>query len=293
MTIPNLTVIGERINPGFRSSKALFDNEDLPGIQALAKRQADAGASYLNVNIGTKALDNPHFMKAVIEAIQAVVSIPLSFDFPQAEVQEICLKCFDQDKAGGHKPIINSVAETRLEMLELLKIRPFKLVVMASERLDDGVPRPNKKSDQVVGVARRMAERLTGAPYGMALDDILIDVSISLLASDTEGLTRMAIDAIRTIGADPALKGIHMMGGLSNISGQLPAKAADGSNLKLQLEEAFLTLTVPYGFDTILATPWKDYSLLPDDNPVLCAFKDIVALDGFDAMRRVRTLYTR
>ena len=292
MTIPNLTIIGERINPGFKSSKALFDNEDLPGIQALAKRQADAGASYLNVNIGTKALDDPQFMKAVIEAIQAVVSIPLSFDFPHAEVQEICLKCFDQEKAGGRKPIINSVAETRLDMLELLKIRPFKLVVMASERLENGVPRPNKKSEQVIGVAHRMAKLLTGSPHNMPLDDILIDVSISLLAADTEGLTRMAIEAIREIGGAPTLKGIHIMGGLSNISGQLPAKAVDGSNLKLQLEEAFLTLTVPYGFDTILATPWKDYQLLPDDNPVLSAFKEIIALNGFDAMRKLRKLYS-
>jgi cobalamin-dependent methionine synthase I len=57
--IPGLTIIGERINPGFRSTQALFDDEDFPGIQALAVRQAQAGASYLNVNAGTKALKDP------------------------------------------------------------------------------------------------------------------------------------------------------------------------------------------------------------------------------------------
>ena len=31
----NIRIIGERINPGFKSTKALFDNSDLPGIQAL------------------------------------------------------------------------------------------------------------------------------------------------------------------------------------------------------------------------------------------------------------------
>lgn len=37
MTSPDsfaIKIIGERINPGFKSTKALFDNEDLPGIQA-------------------------------------------------------------------------------------------------------------------------------------------------------------------------------------------------------------------------------------------------------------------
>ena len=53
------------------------------------------------------------------------------------------------------------------------------------------------------------------------------------------------MDAIRLIGADPDLKGIHMMGGLSNIGQQLPPKAVDGSDLKHALECAFLTLTQP------------------------------------------------
>ena len=61
----HITIIGERINPGFKSTKALFDNSDLPGIQALAVRQAEAGASYLNVNIGARALTDPVFLVEV------------------------------------------------------------------------------------------------------------------------------------------------------------------------------------------------------------------------------------
>ena len=44
----DIRIIGERINPGFKSTKALFDEQDLPGIQALAVKQAEAGAAYLN-----------------------------------------------------------------------------------------------------------------------------------------------------------------------------------------------------------------------------------------------------
>lgn len=43
--IPGLQIIGERINPGFRSTRQLFETADIAGIQALARRQAAAGAA--------------------------------------------------------------------------------------------------------------------------------------------------------------------------------------------------------------------------------------------------------
>ncbi len=70
-----LTIIGERINPGFKSTRALFDGEDMAGLQALAVKQAEAGAKYLNVNIGARALTDADFMARVIRAIQEVVAI--------------------------------------------------------------------------------------------------------------------------------------------------------------------------------------------------------------------------
>ena len=78
----NIKIIGERINPGFKSTRGLFDNEDIPGIQALAVKQAETGAAFQNVNIGARAMTDADFMARVIRAIQEVVSTPLSFDFP-------------------------------------------------------------------------------------------------------------------------------------------------------------------------------------------------------------------
>lgn len=297
MTTPQgfaIKIIGERINPGFKSTKALFDNEDLPGIQALAVRQAEAGAAFLNVNIGARALTDPDFMTRVIHAIQDVVSTPLSFDFPSKKVQEICLAAYRLDKANGQLPIVNSITEHRWDLMELYGPYKFKVILMASERVQevDGVmvAKGNKSTDEIYSTARRAALRLRN-DYGMPLDHIFIDMSVSAIIADTEGLNRSTVEAIKLIGADPELKGVHMMGGLSNIGQQLPPKAADGSDLKHCLENAFLTLIVPHGFDYVLGTPWRGYAPLPEDHYVLKAYRNFLEQTGSNALRAVRKFY--
>ncbi len=285
-----IRIIGERINPGFKSTKALFDNEDIAGIQALAVRQAEAGAAWLNVNIGARALTDPEWMAQIIRAIQEVVSVPLSFDFPSRKVQEVCLRAYDPAKAGGQLPIVNSITEHRWDLMDLHGEYRFKVILMASERVEDGVAKGNKTEDEIHATARRGALRLMN-DYGMAADDIFIDMSVSAIIADTEGLNRSTVSAIRRIGADPELHGVHMMGGLSNIGQQLPPKAVDGSDLKHALECAFLTLTVPLGFDTILGTPWREYAPLPDDHYVLQTYRNFLEQTGSNALRAVRKFY--
>jgi 5-methyltetrahydrofolate--homocysteine methyltransferase len=286
----NIRIIGERINPGFKSTRALFDNSDLPGLQALAVKQAEAGASYLNVNIGARALTDQKFLTEAIQAIQAVVTLPLSFDVPSVQTHELCLQTYDRARAGGALPIINSITEHRWDAMNLYRQRSFKVIVMASERVEDGVAKNNKSAADIAGTAKRAALRLHN-DYGMALDDIIIDLSVSAIIADTEGLNRGTLEAVKLIGGDPELKGLHMMGGLSNIGQQLPPKAADGSDLKHCLENAFLTLAVPYGFDTVLGTPWRGYAPLPDDNYVLVAYKNFLEQSGSNSLRAVRKLY--
>jgi 5-methyltetrahydrofolate--homocysteine methyltransferase len=286
----NIGIIGERINPGFKSTKALFENQDLAGIQALAVKQAEAGARYQNVNIGARALTDPQWMARVIEAIQEVVTTPLSFDFPSKSVQEICLSCYDPAKANNELPIVNSITEHRWDLMELYGKYQFKVILMASERVEDGRALGNKTADEIYSTARRAALRLKNE-YGMPLEHIFIDMSVSAIIADTEGLNRSTVDAIKHIGADADLKGVHMMGGLSNIGQQLPPKAADGSDLKHCLENAFLTLTVEHGFDFVLGTPWRGYQRLADDHYVLTTYKNFLEQKGSNALRAVRKFY--
>jgi 5-methyltetrahydrofolate--homocysteine methyltransferase len=286
----DIKIIGDRINPGFKSTKALLDADDMPGLQALAVRQVESGAVALDFTIGARAKDDPQFLAKVIRTVQDAVAVPLCFDYPEPAIQRTCLETYDPTKANGAKPIINSMAETRWDMVELLKIRPCRVMLMASERLEDGNARPNKTAAEIAGTAKRSALRLV-REHGLALDDIIIDVSVSAVIADTTGMNREALAAIAMLGADPELKGLHISGGLSNIAQQLPPKAADGSDLKKQLECAFLTLAHPLGMDMVLGTPWRDFQMLQEDNFVLAAFRHFLKQSGSDALRAVRKFY--
>ncbi len=285
-----IRIIGERINPGFKSTRAMFENKDLASIQELAVKQEAAGAFALNVNIGAQAMVDQPFLVDVIRAIQAVVTLPLSFDVPTTELFALCLATYDRARAGGELPIVNSITEHRWDPMTLYGDHAFRVMVMASERVVDGVGMNNKTADEIASTARRAALRLRD-DYAMPLDHVYVDLSVSAIIADTEGLNRATLDAIKAIGSDPELKGLHMMGGLSNIGQQLPAKAADGSDLKHCLENAFLTLAVPHGFDTVLGTPWRGYAPLPDDNYVLGAYRNFLEQTGSNALRAVRKFY--
>ena len=287
----NLIVIGDRINPGFKPTRVLVDNHDIAGIQALAVRQVESGASYLDVTIGPLGVTNHDYLAETIRAIQEAVTVPLCLDYPDAKLLEVCLKAYDRARANGAPPLINSITEHRWGIMDLYKpLGPFKVIVMASERVENGVAKANKTPEEFASTARRVALRLQN-DYGLAMDDIFLDISVSAVVADTNGLHRATLAAIKAIRQDPDLAGIHIMGGLTNIGQQLPPKAADGSDLKLGLECAFLTLAVPLGFDAVLATPWRELKPLPADNYVLMAYKNFLEQTGSNALRAVRKFY--
>jgi cobalamin-dependent methionine synthase I len=292
MPFPGLTVIGERLNPGFVSSKKLLEAHDLAGLQQLAVSQVAKGAPLLNVNAGCAGEKDASFLCELIKAVQQVVDVPLSLDSPDPKVQAAALAAYDPARAKGRAPIMNSVAETRWEMLALRRSQKARVLFMVSERLQDGQPVPNRSADEVCATAYRVINRARTEHPDLTLDDCILDVSVGPMASDTEGLTRCAVQSIRRLGADPALRGIHMSVGLSNIGIMLPKRAIDGMPIGLALECAFLTRCVPAGLDMSLATAGRDYRVLPEGHPALVAFDAFVAEeDGFEALRGLKGFY--
>jgi cobalamin-dependent methionine synthase I len=293
VSIEGLTIIGERINPGFASSKALLEKQDLKGLQDLAVTQAQKGANYLSINVGEQATTNPAFLAEVIRAVQAVVDVPLAFDYPNAAVQETCLKTYDASKARGRRPIVNSIGEPRWDMVDVLKIQPTNVVLMASERLENGVATANNTAADIAATGKRMVQRLCSNGHNLKPDNLFIDVSLCPLASDTERQVRRTLDAVQLLGSDPDIRGIHMVVGLSNLGVLLPKTALDGSRLSVKIECSFLTLAMPMGLDTILGTAGREYRFLPPDDFVFTGFKEAIEIEGFDALMRVQQLYRK
>lgn len=287
----DLTLIGERINPGFASTKTLLDAWDLAGLQELARQQAAQGAHSLTVNIGTAGEADPRRMGEMVRALQAAVDLPLAIDSPDPAVQEAGLAAYDPQRARGRPPIMNSLAEARWEMLALRRRFPCRILFMVSERLEGTDAVRNRDAASTHATAARLVARARAEVPALTADECLIDVSVCPVASDTENLNAAAVGAIRRIGADPTLRGCHQSVGISNLGILLPKLGSDGKPLRQRLENAFLTETAPHGLDWLLGSPGRRYARLAESDPILAAFRRILAADGFEALLEVRELY--
>jgi len=217
------------------------------------------------------------------------VTLPLSIDTPSPEIAERALKVYDPAKANGNKPLLNSISLGRLEMFDLLKIQPFKTILMSSERIQENETVQNSLPQDVLEAARQIYEH--AKKHGIINDDIIFDPTIAPVGSDFQGLTRMTVEGIGLIGKHEAFKGCHMSVGLSNFTVQIPSKTQSGALVKTPLENAFLTLTVPRGLDYCVGSTKKKYEFLPEDHPAMIALNDIMKLDGFDVIMRVQDFY--
>lgn len=280
-----LNIIAEKINDSVPSTHELFEKGDIQAIINLAREQAE-GATYIDVNIG---MHDPALMDELIRSIQAEVTLPLSIDTPSPEIAERALKVYDPAKANGNKPLLNSISLGRLEMFDLLKIQPFKTILMSSERIQENETVQNSLPQDVLEAARQIYEH--AKKHGIINDDIIFDPTIAPVGSDFQGLTRMTVEGIGLIGKHDAFKGCHMSVGLSNFTVQIPSKTQSGALVKTPLENAFLTLTVPRGLDYCVGSTKKKYEFLAEDHPAMVALNDIMKLDGFDVIMRVQEFY--
>lgn len=287
MPIPNLTIIGESINDSVPSTNKLFAANDLAGLKELAIAQDTGGAGYIDVNVGPRSAE---FLAEMVRHVQSVTAKPISIDTPDPVMAEAGLRAYDRARAGGRLPILNSIAQTRREMFGLARITPFMPILLASERVENGVGQPNHTAAEVHLTARELVAE--AAKHGIPVEHCIIDPAISPIGADSDGRFQCLMGAINLIHADAALKGVHMSVGLSNFSVMLPPKRADGSPTKGPLESAFLTMAVPLGMNHVIGSVKRRYELLPDDHPAMRCLKDCLTLEGFDVIMRVQEYYS-
>lgn len=289
MAIEGLTIIGETINDSVPSTHKLFDAGDIEGLLELARTQDSGGAGYIDVNIGPRA---PEFMAELVRKIQQVTAKPLSIDSPDPEIARAGLEAYDPARAGGAKPLLNSISPLRTEMFDLCRIRPFKPILLVSERVENGRSQPCRTAEETYQAARFLIQKARETGCEFANDDFVIDPGIAPIASDAEGNLKRLMEAMEKIHNDPDMAGVHMSVGLSNFTVMLPSKRADGSPVKSSLESAFLTRAMPLGLDMVIGSVKRKYELLPADHPAMICLTQVLKAGGFDAIMRVRDFYS-
>ena len=289
MAIPGLTIIGETINDSVPSTKKLFDAGDIAGIIELARMQDEKGAAYIDVNVGPRS---PEFMADLVKKIQQVTTKPLSIDTPDPEIARAGLEAYDPGRAGGKKPILNSISPLRASMFELAAVRPFRPILLISERVDAGASRPCRTPEETYEAAKFMLASAHAAKPSIPNEDCIFDPGIAPIGSDHEGNLKRLIEGLRLIHNDPQFAGVHASVGLSNFTVMLPPKRPDGSAVKGPLESAFLTKAMPLGLDAVIGSVKRNYDTLSADHPAMQCLEDCLRQPGFEAIMRVREFYT-
>ncbi len=231
-------------------------------------------------------------MADLVGRIQAVTARPLSIDTPDPALAEAGLRAYNPDRAGGRKPILNSISALRAEMFDLHKIRPFKPILLVSENVVEGRSKPCHTAEETFAAAQHLVETFLARCPGATNDDCIIDPGIAPIGSDSEGNIHRLVAAMELIHKDGRFAGCHASVGLSNFTVMLPSKRPDGSPVKGPLESAFLTKVMPLGLDMVIGSVKRNYERLAADHPAMQCLEECLKLKGFDVLMRVREFYT-
>ena len=123
--------IGERIHcisPVIRKAMAERDPEP---ILKRAKEQLDAGATYLDVNIGPAENDGEDLMKWAVQLLQENFdNVPLALDTANKKAIEAGISVYNRSKG---KPIVNSAdAGGRIENIDLAAANDAIVIALCS-----------------------------------------------------------------------------------------------------------------------------------------------------------------
>jgi 5-methyltetrahydrofolate--homocysteine methyltransferase len=155
-------------------------------------------------------------------------------------------------------------------MIDLVRQYDTMVIVMASETFAPSGTAQCMNPHDSLRAAKQFVQLLT-TKANRRLDQILIDPGLAPVGADTYGLVNIGLDAMRLISADPDLKGVHMVVGLSNFAWGTP------KGIREELEKAYLTLGTDAGLDFAIANPEKSPAPLPHDHPMVAKLREALA----------------
>ncbi len=231
--------IAESINiMGKRSGTAMKERNPAP-VQEMAKEEAAAGASYLDLNIGPARKDGTELMPWVVQTVEAVTDLPL------------CLDTTNTDAMAAGFGVVKNKSVAIMNSISAQPERMQKLIPVAAEAGcnviallwgPDGMPRDsNERAAMAVDLMMALAE--AGIPNEkMIFDPIATPI---------------------TLGADQIASGLEFLGmlqeiapgagstvGLSNVSNGV------AEHLRKYLDRTYLIMLMKYGLTTAIVNAY-------------------------------------
>ncbi|RKY83174.1 hypothetical protein DRQ09_10455 [candidate division KSB1 bacterium] len=287
MNRKNLTIIGESINYSIPRIKKLFDecvkSGDFSSIQKVAIRQKTQGAKYLDINVGSLSSE---IMSETVRKVQEVVDLPLCFDDSDPQKLAAGFEAYNYEKAKEGLPILNSATEFKADtVFELRKRGKCRVILLVSERMEGTSLCYNSTTEEAYRTAKRLFFK--ALQYGFEPDQIYIDPGIVSIAADMKGLANLTLDLIEKVSSDPELKNVHKVIGITNFIFGLPPK------LKMPLQNAFLTMAIQRGLDTVIGNTSVEYKILDDSDEYIQGLKKVLAADGYNRQIALLELYKK
>jgi 5-methyltetrahydrofolate--homocysteine methyltransferase len=226
--------IGEKINPTGKKAFAESIKEgktDL--IVTEARKEFEAGADALDVNVGVPMIDEPGMMAKAIAAVQNVVDIPLVIDSSNTDALEQGLINYTG------KALVNSVnaEDERLERI-LPIVKKYGAAVIG---LTAGDEIPEKAKDRLKSAKKILKYALK---CGISKEDIIFDC-LALVVSAMQNGARETLNAIHLIKTE---LGAPVILGISNVSFGLPSRKT--------IHNTFMGMAISRGLDAAIINPY-------------------------------------
>ncbi len=229
-------IVGEKINPTGRKafSEAIKEGRmDL--VVAEARKQFEAGANALDINVGVPLVDEPAMMAKAVVAVQNVVNLPLVIDSSYDHALELGMLNYPG------KALVNSVnaEDEKIEsVLPLIKKYGAAVIALVAE-----TEIPEKASVRLKNAEKILKRALD---YGIRKENLVFDV-LALTVSAMQNAASQSLETIRLIKQE---LGCPTICGLSNVSFGLPNRK--------WVHNTFLAQAIAHGLDAAICNPMDE-----------------------------------
>ena len=237
-----MLIIGENISVVAKAVGDAIKNRDAGPIVDLAREQKEAGAHYIDVNIGPATKKGEELMQWLVKSIQDEVGLPLALDTKNISAIEAGLEV--------HKgtAMINSVTgdQDKLDILIPLA-KKYKSKIVGIALTDKGVPPDvDSRLEIVMNIVNSALE------HGLPMEDLYLD-PIALPVAVLQEQVYNSIEALKVFKQLKELMGLpenpKSIIGLSNVSQSSPPE------LKSLINKTYLMILESHGLDGVILDP--------------------------------------